>query len=59
MTEDEKLFQENLPRFTDMEAANLWGQYGRIISLAGRDGPLPGTYLGSGPIKVLAEMSGC
>ncbi len=45
MTEDEKLFKENLPKFTDTEAANLWGQFGRIISLAGRDGPLPGTYL--------------
>jgi hypothetical protein len=41
----EELFREKLPKFQDIEAANLWSQYGKIVSVAGRNGPLPGTYL--------------
>jgi len=45
MSPDERLFREKLPTFTDTEAATLFYQYGRIVSVARRDGPLPGTHL--------------
>ena len=44
-TPNEILFREKLPTFTDTEAATLFYQYGQIVSVAFRDGPLPGTYL--------------
>jgi hypothetical protein len=44
-TSREILFREKLPIFTDTEAATLFYEYGEIVSVAGRDGPLPGTYL--------------
>jgi hypothetical protein len=44
-TTDEILFREKLPNFTDVEAATLFGKYGRIISIAGRVGPLGDTVL--------------
>lgn len=42
---DEELFREKFPTFTDTEAATLYYEHGRIVSVALRDGPLPGTYL--------------
>jgi hypothetical protein len=41
----EDIFREKLPTFTDTEAATLFYEYGEIVSLDFRDGPLPGTYL--------------
>lgn len=45
VTSREKLFREKLPTFQDIDAAALWSEHGEIVSVAGRDGPLPGTYL--------------
>jgi len=46
MSDDrEALFRAKLPEFTDAEAANLFKQYGHVVSVAGREGPLGDTFL--------------
>ncbi len=45
MSDRENLFREKFPTFTDVEAAKLFYEYGEIVSVANREGPLPGTYL--------------
>jgi hypothetical protein len=55
MNDDEKLFQKRLPNFTDTDAALLWSEFGTVVSMDGRPGPLFDTFL----VKFVAERTDC
>jgi hypothetical protein len=54
MGNDERLFKEKLPKFTDVEAHQLWAEYGSVVSMDGRPGPLD-SFL----VKFAAERTDC